>query len=155
MVLVRAGGGLLVAAQRPVSRGEYTAFANATGRAESLCRERASLLRIIDRRSWKTPGFEQGAGDPVVCVSWQDAQAYADWLSQRLGQAYRLPGAGEAGSLPQGGGAKPVAEWNRDCSGGCDKRVASGRSWRGASGTRPLEAARGYDDVGFRVVREP
>lgn len=155
LVLVQAGDDLLAASPRAVTRGEYTAFANATGRAESLCRERASLLRIIDRRSWKTPGFEQGAGDPVVCVSWQDAQAYVDWLSQRHGHRYRLPNAGEASRLPQGGGARPVAEWNRDCSGGCDKRLASGRSWRGGNGARPLEAARGYDDVGFRVVREP
>jgi hypothetical protein len=155
MVLVQTGDDLLAASPRAVSRGEYTTFANATGRAESLCRERASLLRIVDRRSWKTPGFEQGPGDPVVCVSWQDAQAYVDWLSKRHGQRYRLPNAGEASQLPHGGGARPVAEWNRDCGGGCDKRLASGRSWRGASGARPLDAARGYDDVGFRVVREP
>ncbi len=155
MVLVQVGSDLLAAAQQAVSRGDYTAFANATRRPETLCRERASPLRIVGRRSWKTPGFEQGAGDPVVCVSWQDAAAYADWLSQRHDQRYRLPSAGEARQLPASGGAKPVAEWNRDCSGSCDKRVASGSSWRGVHGARPLDAARGYDDVGFRVVREP
>ncbi len=155
MVLVQVGSDLLAAAQQAVSRGDYSAFANATRRPETLCRERASPLRIVGRRSWKTPGFEQGAGDPVVCVSWQDAAAYADWLSQRHGQRYRLPNAGEARQLPTSGGAKPVAEWNRDCSGSCDKRLASGSSWRGVQGARPLDAARGYDDVGFRVVREP
>lgn len=155
MLLLRSGDGLLAAATRAVSVGDYAAFASATGRAESLCRERVSLLRIVARRSWKTPGFAQASGDPVVCVSWQDAAAYADWLSRRHGHRYRLPSVAEARQLPGSGGARPVAEWNRDCSGGCERRMTSGSSWRGSSGTRPFEAARGYDDVGFRVVREP
>jgi hypothetical protein len=153
MVLLRDGDGLLAASPRAVSRGEYAAFASATGRAESLCRERASLLRIVKPRNWKEPGFEQSAGDPVVCVSWQDAAAYAEWLSARSGRRYRLPDATEARLLPVRGGGKPVAEWNSDCSGGCSKRVSSGKGWRG-NGGRALDADRGYDDVGFRLVRD-
>ena len=45
--------------------------------------------------SWDNPGFAQGDNHPVVCVSWTDAQAYADWLSQHTGQAYRLPSEAE------------------------------------------------------------
>ncbi len=153
MVLLRDGDGLLAASPRAVSRGEYAAFASATGRAESLCRERASLLRIVNPRNWKEPGFEQSAGDPVVCVSWQDAAAYAEWLSARSGRRYRLPETTEARLLPVSGGGKPVAEWNSDCSGGCSKRVSSGKGWRG-NGGRALDADRGYDDVGFRLVRD-
>lgn len=154
MVLLRDSDGLLAASPRAVSRGEYAAFASATGRAESLCRERASLLRIVNPRDWKEPGFKQSPGDPVVCVSWQDAAAYAEWLSARSGRRYRLPDAAEARLLPvSGGGGKPVAEWNSDCSGGCSKRVSSGKGWRG-NGGRALDADRGYDDVGFRLVRD-
>lgn len=32
---------------------------------------------------------------PVIYVSWEDAQAYAAWLSEQTGQAYRLPSEAE------------------------------------------------------------
>ena len=42
--------------------------------------------------SWRNPGFEQTTErDPVVCVSWNDAQAYVRWLSAKSGKSYRLP----------------------------------------------------------------
>nr|WP_292994085.1 formylglycine-generating enzyme family protein [Nitrosomonas sp.] len=42
-------------------------------------------------RNWKNPGFAQTDAHPVVCVSWDDAQAYVKWLSHRTGAVYRLP----------------------------------------------------------------
>jgi formylglycine-generating enzyme required for sulfatase activity/serine/threonine protein kinase len=42
-------------------------------------------------RDWRSPGFEQGPAHPVVCVSWNDAVAYAEWLSDRTGERWRLP----------------------------------------------------------------
>ncbi len=42
-------------------------------------------------KSWRDPGFQQTDAQPVTCVSWNDAVAYADWLSERTGQSYRLP----------------------------------------------------------------
>ena len=41
-------------------------------------------------KSWRNPGFPQTEQDPVVCVSWVDAKAYVQWLSQRAKNHYRL-----------------------------------------------------------------
>ncbi len=49
--------------------------------------------------TWKSPGFEQGPTYPVSGVSWEDAEAFCQWLTQKergkglLGdnQSYRLP----------------------------------------------------------------
>ncbi len=42
-------------------------------------------------KNWRTPGFTQTDEHPVVCVSWNDAVAYTEWLSNQTGQRYRLP----------------------------------------------------------------
>jgi len=43
-------------------------------------------------RDWRAPpGFDQEPDHPVVCVSFNDAVAYARWLAQQTGSGYRLP----------------------------------------------------------------
>src|SRR3546814_7497890 len=137
-----------------VSRDEYARFANATGREPARCRVSASLLRVLAPRDWTSPGFEQSGNAPVVCVSWEDANAYARWLAQRSDHAYRLPHARESAMLPAAKSERQVSSWNSDCSGNCSRRNGSGPRWRGDAGTRALEAARGYDDVGIRLVSD-
>lgn len=155
MTLVQTGDKLVAVSRSSVSRDDYAAFAKATGRPASLCREKASLLRVLAPRDWQTPGFEQSGNGAVVCVSWQDAEAYARWQSQRGNHRYRLPTAAEAQAASRSDSGKAVSEWLNDCAGGsCARRMTVGRSWRGAGGGRPLDATRGYDDVGFRLVRE-
>jgi hypothetical protein len=45
-----------------------------------------------------------------------------------------------------------VSQWLRECSGGCSERMTRRRRCRREPGAR--DAARAYDDVGFRLVRE-
>jgi len=74
-----------------VTRGAYERFVKATGRPPAHCRESDSLFGRFKDYTWESPGFAQGEDHPVVCVSWQDAKAYADWLSRQTGERYRLP----------------------------------------------------------------
>ena len=153
-VLAESAAGAVALNRKPVTRAEYARFANASGRASTLCRERASLLRVLSPRDWRSPGFDQKESEPVVCVSLQDAEAYATWLSKQTGQKWRLPTAAEAQLTAAGDAGRAVSLWLHDCAGNCAKRKTAGASWRSKQGQRDLLANRGYDDVGFRLVRD-
>jgi formylglycine-generating enzyme required for sulfatase activity len=40
--------------------------------------------------SWRNPGFSQNGTHPVVCLNWNDAKAYVDWLAHKTDKGYRL-----------------------------------------------------------------
>ncbi|MEM1110373.1 MAG: formylglycine-generating enzyme family protein [Pseudomonadota bacterium] len=44
---------------------------------------------------WRSPGFEQGLRHPVTCVNWEDATAFARWLSLGTGLEFSLPSEAE------------------------------------------------------------
>ena len=77
-----------------VTRAQYAAFVADTGYAPAD----DDGCYVWDGKSfdkspntgWKRPGFDQTDTDPVVCVSWNDANAYAAWLSGKTGHTYRL-----------------------------------------------------------------
>jgi formylglycine-generating enzyme required for sulfatase activity len=75
-----------------VTVAEWRAFVAATKRPEGLgCAYSGLAGDEAARASWRHLGFRQGDDEPVVCVSWNEAQAYVRWLSDRTGRAYRLP----------------------------------------------------------------
>jgi formylglycine-generating enzyme required for sulfatase activity len=51
------------------------------------------------QRDWRKPDFEQGPAHPAVNVSWEDAQAFCAWLTERERKAGKL-GANEVYRLP-------------------------------------------------------
>jgi formylglycine-generating enzyme required for sulfatase activity len=122
-----------------VTRGEYAAFVRETGHptVEGCYDNGNPNSPRRARASWQSPGFSQTARDPVVCVSWQDAQAYVAWLNGKLrrnGPAsvegpYRLPSEAEWEYAARAGtttrfwwgdddGAAAAHAWYKENSGG-------------------------------------
>ena len=91
----------LAMSRNAVTVGEFAAFVAATGHAPApgcwaLSNSGASYeYSEAPQLNWRDPGFPQKDDHPVVCVSWVDAQAYAHWLAQTTGKAYRLPSEAE------------------------------------------------------------
>ena len=76
-----------------MTRDEYAQFVAETNRPDpdSCTTVSASATFIATNGNWHSPGFPQTGRDPVVCVNWDDAQAYVAWLSAKTGHVYRLP----------------------------------------------------------------
>ncbi len=68
---------------------------------------------------WDKPGFPQSDDAPVGCVSFYDAQAYADWLSSISGENYRLPTEAEWEYAARAGATGPYF-WGNDPERVCD-----------------------------------
>jgi formylglycine-generating enzyme required for sulfatase activity len=75
-----------------VTRDQYESFVKATGRLyEDGCQVEASGKWIVRTElTFRAVGFLQDGRHPVVCVNWDDANAYAKWLSAKTGKSYRL-----------------------------------------------------------------
>ena len=97
-------------ASNDVTRADYAAFARATHRSPANCLEAHNPFSRLRHLTWSSPGFAQDGDHPVVCVSWDDAVAYAAWLSQRTGQHYRLASSSQwlraARGMPKGSPCK-------------------------------------------------
>jgi len=76
-----------------VTVGEFRQFVNATGYQTDAEKQGSCYTWVGDSsgKNWRNLGFSQTDTHPVVCVSWNDATAYAEWLSQQTGHTYRLP----------------------------------------------------------------
>jgi sulfatase modifying factor 1 len=76
-----------------VTRDEYAAFALETKVPDpAVCNIHPAKggWPGVKGLSWHHTPFAQAGRHPVVCISWQEAGAYAQWLSRKTGREYRL-----------------------------------------------------------------
>ena len=76
----------------PIVAGEFALFVEESGykAAGSCITLEQGVLRLRQARDWRNPQVSATPRDPVTCVSQSDASAYANWLSHKTGQQYRL-----------------------------------------------------------------
>lgn len=53
--------------------------------------------KLVQARAFSpwSPGWQQTYNYPVVYVSWNDATAFCNWLSEKEGRTYQLPSEAE------------------------------------------------------------
>ena len=92
-----------------VTKGEFAAFVRSSGyRTEAEQGDGCYMWTGKEWKkdaayNWRNVGFAQGDDHPVVCVSWNDAQAYFQWLSRISGKSYRLLSEAEREYAARGG----------------------------------------------------
>ena len=129
-------------ARHEVTVGQFSRFMHETAYTTSA--ERAGGAWTIDtngKREWREgmnwlkAGFPQNLYHPVLCVSWEDAQAFCAWLVKTTGRAFRLPTeaeweyacrAGEGGAFNWGGAAASGRGWLNGADLSMQRRY---RSW--------------------------
>ncbi len=82
-----------------VTVGEFAEFVKATGhQTNEKCwwwQKNHEFGFSPEERDWKTSSNAPSSFHPVMCVTWDDAQAYSRWLSKETGKSYRLPSEAE------------------------------------------------------------
>ena len=98
-----------------VTKAQFETFINATGYDPTNACVTWGGRDPVEGVTWQDPrlGVEPRDTDPVVCVDWNDAKAYTQWLAERTGQPYRLPTEAEWEYVAKAG-ANTVWPWGED-----------------------------------------
>lgn len=74
-----------------VTKAQFETFVRQTGhKADNCWTSENDEWKKRSNRSFRNPSFPQSKNDPVVCVDWNDAKAYVEWLSEQTRSSYRL-----------------------------------------------------------------
>lgn len=81
-----------------VTNGQYARFVEDTQRTmpekcfifKDIKPNGEAVFGWVEGANWKNPGYPQTSDSPAVCISWEDAKAYLEWLSAKTGKTYRL-----------------------------------------------------------------
>jgi formylglycine-generating enzyme required for sulfatase activity len=141
-------------ARSAVTVGQFREFVRASGYVPdsvklggaSVYDERSGAMRDDSSASWQDDYAGRKADDnlPVVNISWNDAKAYVDWLSQRTGKIYRLPSESEFEYALRGGTTSRY--WWGEGSPTHLVENLTGSGDRSRSGRRWSHSFRGYHD---------
>jgi formylglycine-generating enzyme required for sulfatase activity len=95
----------------PITRGEFAAFVRETKRATGDTCWTFEDNKVAERssRSFLNPGYNQEDRHPVVCVNWDDAKAFAAWLSKETSKNYRLLSEAEREYATRAGTTTPFS----------------------------------------------
>lgn len=113
VTLIEDGTGLAIALHE-TTIADFRSFLAATGRAEGTgCFVQqtgsTSVWRYDSSAGYSSPGYPVTDAHPAVCVSYDEANAYASWVSAQSGEDWRIPTGEEwraiAGTSPDAGSA--------------------------------------------------
>jgi len=131
-------------AATPITVDQFSTFVNQTGyqsdaELKKLCStiDNAIVVPVKDSY-WRNPGFKQNNDYPAVCLSRNDALAYAKWLSKQTGHQYRLPSAAEW-EIAARAGSKSAFWWGSSFGTGQANTGWSGTPWSNNS-TSPVKS---------------
>lgn len=125
-----------------VTVGQFRKFVQATGYVTDVEKEGVAWIsnketdwkwQKLPGYDWKRPGFAQTDAHPVVLVSWNDARAYADWVSERTGMPFRLPTEAEWEYAARAG-QTGMWSWGDNPGDACRfaNRADAGHNWNNA-----------------------
>jgi sulfatase modifying factor 1 len=117
----------------PVTNADYAPFLEA--------------MEAEEPKWWHDRAFNRPR-QPVVGVTWADAVAYCDWLSETLGGRYRLPTEAEWEKAARGGAEGERYPWGEACWDGSAGKFPMDHTWE--VDTAPPNGY-GLIDIGFNV----